>query len=413
MISNPFRKTPLAWRQLMKERTRLAVAVAGIAFADMLMFLQMGFEGALFDAAIKPHRTLKADLVLVSPQFQALISVKNFSRDVLYKASSNNAVQSVNYLYIGTGQLRSVPTPEELLDPQVIQEQKKQNGGVKKSKLPTERAILVWGIDPSQSPFRIPEIDNNLDQIKPLNHVLFDVGGRTEYGEVGKIFNAQQKVDTEMNKRRIRVSGLFRSGASFAADGNVVMSHSSYLELFPENNKEQIAVGLINLKPGSDVEKVQKEIEKILPSDVKVLTVEGFAQNEKKYWESGTSIGFIFGLGVGVGFIVGIVIVYQILYSDVSDHLPEYATLKAMGYTDLYLLGVLFQESLFLAALGFFPGLLLSMGLYQLTFTATMLPIAMNMQRATTVGVMTVIMCTFSGAIAMRKLSSADPAEIF
>ncbi|MFN6394244.1 MAG: FtsX-like permease family protein, partial [Aphanizomenon sp.] len=134
---------------------------------------------------------------------------------------------------------------------------------------------------------------------------------------------------------------------------------------------------------------------------------------EKDYWANGTGIGFIFGLGVIVGFIVGIVIVYQILYSDVSDHLPEYATLKAMGYTDNYLLLVLLQEALLLAVFGYLPAFLLSFGIYQLTFTATLLPIAMKLDRAINVFILTIIMCTFSGAIAMQKLRSADPADIF
>ncbi|HLP90299.1 MAG TPA: ABC transporter permease DevC [Nostocaceae cyanobacterium] len=387
-MRNILRKTPLAWRQLMKEKTRLAVAIAGIAFADMLIFIQMGFESALYDAAIKPHRSLNADLVLINPQFKALISVKNFSRDVLYKAASHNGVKSVNYIYAGTAQWRN---PETRL----------------------ERAILAWGIDPNQSPFQLPEIADGQDKIKQLNNVLFDQAGRPEYGDIGTLFRKQGKVNTELNSKTVRVAGVFSNGASFAADGNVVMSHSTYLQLFPENQANQISVGLINLKPGVDAQEVQAELAKTLPIDVKVYTVEEFAQVEKKYWEAGTGIGFIFGLGTGVGFIVGIVIVYQILYSDVSDHLPEYATLKAMGYTDLYLLWVLFQESIFLAVLGFIPGLIISLGLYQLTFAATMLPIAMNIQRAITVWIMTVIMCTFSGAIAMRKLSSADPAEIF
>lgn len=144
-----------------------------------------------------------------------------------------------------------------------------------------------------------------------------------------------------------------------------------------------------------------------------MLTTEEFAQVEKNYWASVTGIGFIFGLGVGVGFIVGIVIVYQILYADVSDHLPEYATLKAMGYTDLCLLGVLTQEALLLAILGFLPGFVLSFGLYQVTYAATLLPISMIVDPAVTVLVLTIIMCSISGAIAMRKLRSADPADVF
>ncbi|QMS86904.1 FtsX-like permease family protein [Nostoc edaphicum CCNP1411] len=388
MFSKLFRKTPLAWRQLMKEKTRLAVAVAGITFADMLMFIQLGFESALFDAAVKPHRNLQADLILINPQFQTLFSVKNFSRERLYQALGYEGVQSVNSVYISTGQWRN---PETRL----------------------ERAILVWGVDPVQPAFKSPEINQNQDNLKQLYQVLFDQAGRPEYGAVADIFKKTGKFDTELNSKAVFVKGLFTDGASFAADGNVITSDSTFLQLFPQRKPDRIEVGLITLKTDADVEKVRSQLVNGLPKDVRVLTPEEFAKVERTYWEEGTGIGFIFGLGTGVGFIVGIVIVYQILYSDVSDHLPEYATLKAMGYTDNYLLGVLIQEALLLAVLGFLPGFFLSFGLYQVTYAATMLPIFMKMERAIQVWILTVIMCSVSGAIAMRKLRSADPADVF
>ncbi|MCL6752182.1 ABC transporter permease DevC [Nostoc sp. CCCryo 231-06] len=388
MFPKLFRKTPLAWRQLMKEKTRLAVAVAGIAFADILMFIQLGFESALFDAAVKPHRNLQADLVLINPQFQTLFSVKNFSRERLYQTLGYEGVQSVNPIYISTGQWRN---PETRL----------------------ERAILVWGVDPVKSAFKSPEINQNQDHLKQLYQVLFDQAGRPEYGAVGDIFKKTGKFDTELNSKAVFVKGLFTDGASFAADGNVITSDSTFLQLFPERKPDRIEVGLITLKPDANPEKVRSQLVNGLPKDVRVLTPEEFAKVERTYWEEGTGIGFIFGLGTGVGFIVGIVIVYQILYSDVSEHLPEYATLKAMGYTDNYLLGVLIQEALLLAILGFLPGFILSVGLYQVTYAATMLPIFMKMERAIHVWILTVIMCSVSGAIAMRKLRSADPADVF
>ncbi|MBD2202129.1 FtsX-like permease family protein [Calothrix sp. FACHB-1219] len=383
-----FRKTPLAWRQLMKEKTRLAVAVAGITFADMLMFIQLGFESALFDAAIKPHRNLQADLVLINPQFQTLFSVKSFSRERLYQTLSHDSVKSVNSVYISTGQWRN---PQTRLD----------------------RAILVWGIDPAQPAFLFPEIKQHQNDLKQLYQVMFDQAGRPEYGDIATTLKQTGNFQTELNSKAINVKGVFSNGASFAADGNVITSDSTFLQLFPDRKADRIEVGLITLKPDAEPEKVRSQLEAILPKDVLVLTPEGFAQIEKNYWATGTGIGFIFGLGVGVGFIVGIVIVYQILYSDVSDHLPEYATLKAMGYSDRYLLGVLLQEALFLAILGFLPSFFLSLGLYQLTYTATLLPISMTVERAIRVFILTIVMCTFSGAIAMRKLRAADPADIF
>ncbi len=382
------KKTPLAWFQVTRERTRLMVAIAGIAFADMLIFIQMGFEGALFDAAVKPHRNLQADLVLTNPQMQTLFSVKAFPRERLYQTLAHPAVESVNSVYIATGQWKNPDTKQE-------------------------RAILVWGIDPAAPSFQFPEVNQNLDKIQPLQRVLFDQAGRPEYGVSAEEYSQTGVFRAELNGKLVQVDGLFTNGASFAADGNVVASDSTFLQLFPSRSPDEIEVGLIHLEAGADLERVKADLDALLPDDVLIGTTEEFAQIERDYWSNGTGIGFIFGLGVGVGFIVGIVIVYQILYSDVSEHLPEYATLKAMGYTDNYLLRVLIQESLLLAALGYLPSVALALGLYQLAFSATMLPIAMTTRRAITVLILTILMCSVSGAIAMRKLRAADPADIF
>jgi putative ABC transport system permease protein len=382
-----FRKTPLAWFQLMKEKTRLAVALAGIAFADMLMFVQLGLVDALFDSATQPHQNLQADLVLINPQFQTLFYVKSFPRERLQQTLAYEGVETVRSLYVDTAQWRN---PETRLS----------------------RGILVWGIDPANPPFDFPEVNQNLDQLKLLDRVLFDRASRPEYGTIPDLLQHQGIIEAQVNNQTVQTIGLFQLGASFGADGNIITSDSTFLKLFPDRQSHQINVGLISLKPGVDPQKLQAHLVAELPNDVKVLTPEEFAQSEIDYWGS-QGIGFIFGLGAVVGFIVGIVIVYQILYSDVSDHLPEYATLKAMGYSDRYLLGVLLQEALLLAVLGYIPGFLLSVGLYQITYAATLLPIAMKVNRAVLVLVLTIVMCSVSGAIAMQKLRSADPADVF
>lgn len=382
------KKIPLAWLLLTKQKARLAVAIAGIAFADILMFVQLGFQGALFDAATKPYRELDADLVIANPQFQTLFAVRSSPRERLYQAAGVQGVASVNPLYIASAQWRN---------PETLQ----------------SRTILVWGFDPGSPVFRSPEINQHLDQIKLLNHVLYDRAGRPEYGAIAQSFTDQGALEVQLSNRQVQVSGLFTMGSSFAADGNVVVSDSTFLNLFPERTPDQIEVGLIRLEPGADVAAVRQQLDAVLPDDVMVLTPAGFAEIEKNYWASGTGIGFIFGLGAMIGFIVGIVIVYQILYSDVSDHLPEFATLKAMGYSDRYLLGVLLQESLILALVGFVPSALLATGLYQVVYSATLLPISMKLDRAITVLFLTIVMCVASGAVAMRKLQSADPADIF
>jgi putative ABC transport system permease protein len=185
------------------------------------------------------------------------------------------------------------------------------------------------------------------------------------------------------------------------------------LRVFDNRNSSQVSAGLLKLEPGVDPKQMAATLQANLPKDVRVLTLAEFAKVEEDYWANNTPIGFIFTLGAAIGFIVGIVIVYQILSSDVADHLAEYATLKAMGYRNIYLLGVVFQEALILAILGYFPGFGISFGLYALTRGATNLPLYMTLERVTTVLILTIIMCLASGAIATRKLRSADPADIF
>ena len=170
---------------------------------------------------------------------------------------------------------------------------------------------------------------------------------------------------------------------------------------------------MIQVQAGFDPQRVIARLQTQLAEDVLVLSREDFIQFEKNYWQDGTAIGFIFTLGAGMGFIVGTVIVYQILYTDVANHLPEYATLKAMGYTDRYLLGVVFQQAIILALIGYLPGFACSALLYVLTATATNLPVLMTLDKAVLVLGLTVVMCFASGVIAVRKLSAADPADIF
>jgi putative ABC transport system permease protein len=382
------KKTPLAWHQLMKEKARLLVAIAGITFADMLMFVQLGFQDALYDSASTPHQMLQADLVMISPQFKSLAAVQSFSRDRLYQTLSLNGVESVNSVYIGMSDWKN---PETRLN----------------------RGILVWGVEPDSHSFALPDVQQNVEQLKLLNHVLYDRAGRPEYGAIADKFQTSGAFTAELNQQSIEVSGLFTMGASFVADGNVITSDSTFLQLFRDRQPHQIDIGLIHLQPNTNIAQVQSQLLTNLPEDIKILTVEEFVNLEKYYWESQGTIGFIFGLGIVVGFIVGIVIVYQILYTDVSNHLPEYATLKAMGYSDRFLLTMLIQEAFLLAILGFIPGYFISIGIYSLTYAATMLPIAMSLQRAVTVLILTLMMCGSSGAIAMRKLRSADPADIF
>jgi len=383
------RPIPLAWLQLTREPFRLSVVLAGVAFAVVLILMQLGFREALFQSAVRYHQTLEYDLVLVSLKTQFIVFPQSFSRRRLYQARGYEGVAKVTPVYIGQQIWKNPDDPKEM------------------------RLIFVVGIDPSQDVLNLDGIDEQWDRVQLADVVLYDRASRPEYGLIVDRFEAGQRVMTELGNRRIEVAGLFELGTSFGIDGSVITSDLNFLRLFPNRSPGAIDLGLIELSPGVDPATVRDAIAAGIPRDVEVLTRADFIAREKDYWDANTPIGYVFLFGVIMGLAVGGVIVYQILFSDVSEHLQEYATLKAMGYTNAYLFSVVLQESMILAVLGYVPGLIVTLGLYAVSATATNLPLQLTVERAVFVLMLTVAMCCISGAIALRKVRSADPAEVF
>ena len=216
-----------------------------------------------------------------------------------------------------------------------------------------------------------------------------------------------------MAGKRVIVEGLVELGPSFGADGNLITSRETFLRLFSANPRGSIEIGLVKIKKDADPLLVSKILNKSLPNDVRVLTKNQFIEFEKNYWRDSTAIGFIFSLGALMGFVVGCVVVYQILYSDVTDHLPEYATLLAMGYKLKSLFFVVAREGFLLALFGYLPAYFSGQLLYSVVRSSTKLPIIMDANKTILIFVLILIMCMGSAGIAMRKLVDADPAEIF
>jgi putative ABC transport system permease protein len=388
-ISQLQRRTPLGWLQLNKQRSRFLVALSGVAFADLLMFMQLGFQSALFDSATRLHQVLRADVVIISNQARNISFMSSFPRRRLYQAADVPGVKSAEALYTNNVTWKNPQTRRET-------------------------GMLIVGFNPDQPAFNLPEVNSQLSTIKLPDTVLFDAASRGDYKEAIAQVSQGKSVTTEIDRRTISINGLFTVGASFGADGSLITSDQNFLQLFPKRQAGSVSIGLIQLQPGYDSKEVASALKSYLPKDdIQVLTHEEFIAFEKNYWQTNTAIGFIFTLGVSMGFVVGVIIVYQVLSTDVNAHMKEYATFKAMGYNNLYLLGVVFEEALILAILGFIPGMTVSLGLYALTRGATNLPLYMTLARAIQVLTLTFVMCMISGAIATRKVQSADPADMF
>ncbi|KJH71184.1 ABC transporter permease DevC [Aliterella atlantica] len=382
------RRTPLGWLQLSHERGRLLVALSGIAFADILMFMQLGFQNALYDSNTRLNRSLQTDIVLLSPQARNMQNLYTFSRRRLYQAMDIAGVKDAEPFYANTIVWKNPITRRQ-------------------------STVQLIGFNPDRSALNLPEVDRQLNKLKLPDTVIFDRASRGDYQATISAVTQDRTVTTEVERRTIAVAGLFTLGASFGADGTLITSDQNFLLMFPRREAASISLGLVYLTPGADDEQVVKAMRSHLPNDVRVMTHAEFIEFEENYWKSESPIGFIFGLGTAMAFVVGVVIVYQVLSTDVNAHLKEYATFKAMGYNNAYLLSVVFEEAIILAILGFIPGAILPVGLYALAAKATALPLYMTALRAIIVLMLTLIMCGMSGAIATRKLQAADPADMF
>jgi putative ABC transport system permease protein len=389
---------PVAWLQLIHQRVRFVGTLAGIAFVVVLLFMQVGLREALFDSSVQVHKSLHGDLFLISPQYKSITSQQSFSRERLFQALGNEEVNSVNPLYVQFGKLKNFQTGQK-------------------------SPIFVFGIDPGEQIFDLPGVNQTINQLKLADRALFDSGSRIEFGPIADTFQKKGKVEIEISPyneiskaRKLEVRGLFKIGTSFGVDGNLIINDSTFLDLFTERSARKIDIGLVNLKPGANINSVKLDLVNNIfrrSKDVRVLTLDEFIEMEKSYWDLRTPAGFAFKVMVTMGFIIGTGIVYQILYSNISTHLIEFATLKAIGHTSKYLFGIVFQQALMLAFLGYIPGIIISVWVYNLTQNATKLPIEMNLDRITLVLVSVVLMCLLSGSIAINKLRSVDPADIF
>ena len=379
---------PLGWLQLKHKPLRLLVALSGIAFAVLLIMMQLGFRSALFESAVRFHERFDYDIALFSPDSVFIVRPKSFSIRRLYQTIGFDAVDEVTPVYISTSVWKN-PWDNN------------------------RRRINTIGFQPDQSLLRLEGFEEASQLLRAQDVVLFDSGSRPEFGPVAEAFESGQSVVTEINDRETEVVGLFEMGTSFGIDGTIITSEDNWLRLFPSLPRSEIHLGLIRLQPGHDPGKVSNALADYLPEDVLVLTKQQFVEREKAYWNSATPIGYIFAFGAIMGFVVGAIIVYQILFADVSEHLNEYATLRAIGYKNRFVSGIVLQEAAILAVLGYLPGMAIVYWLYGKAEAATNLPLYITQDRATTVLLMTLSMCAISSLLALRKVRRLDPADVF
>lgn len=378
----------IAWRQLSYQRMKLVVACAGVVVAVMLMLVQLGIREGALENSIAIAAKVQADLVVISPRTKTIFQSTQFPRRLLMRLAGHPAVDHVQEMYMSQARWRN---PWEF----------------------REHPISVFGVDPRSPLIDFPGYSSRAAELQLPDRLIFDRNNRVTYGPVREHLAAEGFLETEINHRRVRVIGAIPVGISIVSDGNLFLSPANFLRLFPQRNPGAIDLGLIRLKPGSDPLQVLEELRPLLGAEARLLTRDQLVDSESRFVRESAPIDFIFGMGAVVGFFIGFVVVYQILYTEVTNHLPQFATMKAMGFSDRTLLSIVYYQGLLLSVLGYIPGFILALWLYQLATKAIQMPFSMTWNRGISVFLLTVVMCLLSATIALQKVRRVDPADVF
>lgn len=372
-----------AWRALSHRRRRAAVAVSGIAFAILFMFMQLGLHGAVVNTALAVSSRLQADLFIVSSRYVHLAETGTLPQGRLFQALAVPELETVSPVYVRHARWKDPGT-----------------GG--------RCTMVAIGFPVREgAPLGVGEAGALLPSLARTGTVLVDSRSQPSCGRT------VPGVEVEVSDQPVTIAGRFVLGVGFLGDGALLMSDETFSQLFAGHPLDRIHLGLVRLRPGASAGEVAHRLREILPSDARVLTRSEMEDLQVRHWVRDTAVGNMFALGTLLGFLVGMAVLWQVLSSDVRNHLPEYATLKAMGYADRRLYRFVLQQSWLFALLGFLPGLLLALALYGLIGQATRLPIFMTAQRAAGVLLLSLLMCTGAGLLTLRRLSTADPAELF
>jgi putative ABC transport system permease protein len=378
---------PVAFLQLTRQPRRLLIAVTGVVIASLGILCQMGFEDSLFRSATRLFEEFDADLVVISPQYQFMVLPAPFTERRLYQALSVPGVESFSSVRLGIAPFKNPVT------------------GI-------NRNVYVVGITRSARIFRNVDWNRKARQLQQPDAVLFDSQSRPEFGPIAELFEAGP-TRTEIANREMRISGLFTMGASFSADGTIITTEEGFARIFPQRRPGLVDVGMIQLTAQARAVDVLGKLQATLPADAIVLTHAEFNAREQRYWRTTTPAGFIFKIVLLVSLLVGCVSAYQILYSDISENLRQFATLKALGYPDRYFLGLTFEKAWILSSLGYPVGFVLAELLYVGATHFTLVPLVMTPARAMSVYIIMLGTTSVAGLMAGRRLRQADLSELF
>jgi putative ABC transport system permease protein len=414
-LSYRLRTPPLALRNVVHGGKRSLAAISGVAFSLTMVLLQLGFLEAVKITAANNFEQVDFDIVLLSPRYEQFYAAGFFPRERLTQARNAAAVVGADPMYATFNLWRCPAYPQSRSGSDL--DGQPSPGPLERwlqgARLPRplqRRELFVMGINLDENPFHEPvrgRIEAARDLLRLENRVLLNEQSHPDFG-----WQIRDQVrDWELGSRAVTLVGGFPMLRGFAADSTVICSDLNFLALcrFPP---DQVSFGFLKVRDGS-VAAVRDELRALLPPDVEPFTRAEILARETDHWVNQTSTGQLFAFGVLVAMVVAAVVVYQVLSNDVREHLPEYATLKAMGYSPLRLARVVLEQSLIYMVISYFFALVLALVVYRATQELAGIPMRLTAQNLLIALLLAIVVGFLSGFLSLSKLRGAQPAELF
>jgi putative ABC transport system permease protein len=401
-------KTPLALLNLWHQRAKTLVSIGGVAFALLLVFMQLGFMGAVSHTATNVLENMRFDILIRARDYLHLYEPSMFDRKWVQVAASTRGVSAAKPLWITIHNWRKLPTEVESQSSEFVTQY-----------LP----IAVMAFATNDDVFTLESVTSQQSQLNSGSDVLLDQSTQRDYGPWdGRKFGVPDiGRSTEIGGQNFSIAGVFNLGTGLAANGAAIASQQGFARIIPWDVDRHTSLGLIDIEADADVDEVAAELRKrfqIGDAEEESLAVDVLSrteamERERFRWLRQTPIGLIFQLGVAISLLVGAAIVYMVLATDVANRLPEYATLLAMGYSRKYLASIVMTQAITLCLFGFLVAWGAAELLYRLTSYLSGIPVAMNPDRIAYVLALGLAMSCCSGLLALRKLWKAEPASLF
>lgn len=388
-----FRKTWISWLQLRHQKAQTVSAALGITFITVLLFMQIGFRSSFLNTLLDLPASFNADAVMLNSSAVTVLRTPTFSELRLNQTLAFEEVTRVAPIYWSSVLMRDPEGGEKYL-----------------------RKVQAIGLPLTWDVMLLDSVYGQYNKLKIKRNVLIDQRSKKSFSQIIDSVKSGEDYSIEVrggrHQARIRVTGLFDVGVNQSANSHIITSDETFMEVF-NRPRSKINLGLIQLHPGSDATLVAEKMNAYLPEDVKVVALPDLLNQERDFYEFQTPIGIIFRFGLGGAVAVGIVILYQILFQLISKYIRDFATLKAIGFSNGQLRRIVLGSALMLAVLGFLPGLGLSFLMYDVIAKATALRFEMTWEVAVIVFGAIAFICVISALLAIRKLNDADPADLF